>query len=76
MLCRMGMSGGLSVGRISRQCVMEQGFEEALLCGVGVGEGGLHPFTQGHEFIDLGYDAVLLGEGWEGEGQLSRFVGV
>ena len=27
----------------------------------------LQPVAQGHQFIDLGDDAVLLGEGWEGK---------
>ena len=29
------------------------------------GEGGLQPVAYRHQFIDLGDDAVLLGEGWE-----------
>ena len=28
----------------------------------------LQPVAQRHQFIDLGGNAVLLGEGWEGEG--------
>jgi len=29
------------------------------------GEAGLQPVAYRHQFIDLGDDAVLLGEGWE-----------
>jgi hypothetical protein len=38
--------------------------------GLFVGGGGdliFHGVTQGHELIDLGYDAVLLGEGRRGK---------
>ena len=27
----------------------------------------LQPITQRHQFVDFGDDAVLFGEGWEGE---------
>jgi hypothetical protein len=29
--------------------------------------GSLQPFAERHQFIDLGDDAALLGEGWEGD---------
>ena len=47
---------------------MQQGFEEALAGCIGIGEAGLQSVAQRHQFIDRGDDAVLLGEGWEGEG--------
>jgi len=28
--------------------------------------------AEGIQFVDLGEDAVLFGEGWEGDGSLSR----
>ena len=31
----------------------------------------LQPVAQRHQLIDLGDDAVLLGEGWEGKGQVA-----
>ena len=42
---------------------MEEGFEEPGAGGVGGGEGGLQPVAEGH----LRHDAVLFGEGWEGD---------
>ena len=32
----------------------------------------LQPIAQRHQFIDLGDDAVLLGEGWEGNRNCSK----
>ena len=31
------------------------------------GKGGFQTVAQGHQFFDLGDDAVLLGEGWKGK---------
>ena len=56
----MGMaapgSGGLEGG-------FDQGGGEAILLGAGLGEVGLEAVDEGHQFIDLGDDAVLFGEG-------------
>lgn len=46
---------------------MEEGYEEAGAGGVGSDEGGLQPVAEGHEGIDFRHDAVLFGEGWEGD---------
>ena len=32
----------------------------------------LQPVAQRHQFIDLGDDAALLGEGWEGKGRMRK----
>lgn len=48
---------------------MEKGFEEAAALLLGSGELRFQPITQGHQFIDLGDDAVLFGERREGDGK-------
>ena len=47
--------------------LVEECFEEAGAGGVGGGEGRLQPVAEGHEGVDLGHNAVLFGEGWEGD---------
>ncbi len=42
--------------------------------GGGGGEGGLQPVAQRHQFIDLGDDAVLFHEGWEGDLDFSELT--
>ena len=42
---------------------MKDGVEQAAAGGVSVVEARLHPVAQGHQLIDLGDNAVLLGEG-------------
>ena len=37
------------------------------------GEARFQPVAQGHQFIDFGDDAVLLGEGWEGNRNAIHF---
>jgi|GEM_PF-3365362 len=44
---------------------MQHGFEQAAVVGLGGGELGFELVAQGHQLIDLGYDAVLFGERWE-----------
>ena len=57
---RMGMvargSGGLEGG-------FDEGGGEAFLLRAGLGEAGLEAVDEGHQFVDLGDDAVLFGEG-------------
>ena len=48
---------------------MEDGFEEAAAFGLGGGELRFQPVAQGHQFIHLGDDAVLFGEGWKWNGE-------
>src|ERR1017187_5734379 len=48
-------------------CRLEQVFEEAAGLGLGGGESGFQAVAEGHQIIDFGDDAVLLGE-W-GKGQ-------
>ena len=36
---------------------------------------GLQFVAQGHQLIDLGDDAVLLGERWEGKGRVREILG-
>jgi hypothetical protein len=50
-----------------RQGLVEEGFEEVAAGGVGGGEAGLQAVEQGHQGVDLGDDAVLFGERWEGD---------
>jgi hypothetical protein len=50
-----------------RQGLVEEGFEEVVAGGVGGGEAGLQAVEQGHQGVDLGDDAVLFGERWEGD---------
>jgi hypothetical protein len=50
-----------------RQCLMKQSVEQAAAGHVTGGETRLQSIAQRHQFIDLGDDAVLLGEGWEGD---------
>lgn len=47
------------------ECGFDQGGGEALLPGAGLGEVGLEAVDEGQQFVDLGDDAVLLGEWWE-----------
>ena len=42
---------------------MEGGFERGAAGVGGVGEAGFQFVAEGHEFIDFGDDALLLGEG-------------
>ncbi len=49
---------------------MEERFEQAAAGGVGGGEAGLQPVAQRHQGIDLRHDAVLFGEGWDGDREL------
>ena len=60
----MGMAAPWSSG-------LEGGFDqrggEAFLPGAGLGEAGLEAVNEGQQFIDLGDDAVLFGEGRERE---------
>ena len=49
---------------------MEDGFEQAAACVVAGGEAFFQPVAERHQFIDLGDDAVLFGEGWEGNQEL------
>ncbi len=47
--------------------LVQEGVEEAVAGFVAVGKAGFQAVAQGHQFIDLGDDAVLFGEGWEGK---------
>ena len=51
-----------------RERLGEQRVEQAAAGGGGGGEARLQPVAQRHQRIDLGDDAVLFGEGWEGNG--------
>ena len=44
---------------------VQQRVKQAATGVVSGGEARLQPVTQGYQFIDLGDDAMLLGEGWE-----------
>ena len=55
---------------------MEDGFEEAAGFGLGGGELGFEAVAEGHQLVDLGDDAVLLGEGWEGDAASSQRIDV
>ena len=57
-------SGGLEGG-------FDQGGGEAFLLCAGLGEAGLEAVDQGQQFIYFGDDAVLFGEGWEGNWQVN-----
>ena len=46
---------------------MERGFEEPAADGLAGSELRFQPVAQGHQLIDLGDDAVLLGEGRKGD---------
>ena len=65
----LALLGGLAHRRLSGvHGFAECGFEEAGAGGRGGGEAGFELVAEGHEFGDLGDDAVLLGEGWDGYG--------
>lgn len=57
---------------IRLQCLVQQGVEQALLGIVPCSETRLQPITQCHQFIHFGDDAMLFGEGWAGEMEVSR----
>jgi hypothetical protein len=50
-----------------REGLGQKGVEKAAAGGAGMGEARLQPVAKRHQLIDLGYDAVLFGEGWEGK---------
>ena len=52
---------------------MQHGLKQAALS-VSAVRVGLQLVAQCHQFIDLGDDAVLLGEGWKREGKCSAIV--
>ena len=52
-----------------RERLGEQRVEQAAAGGGGGGEACLQPVAERHQRIDLGDDAVLFGEGWEGKGE-------
>ena len=43
--------------------LVEEGLKEAGTSDIGSGETRLQPVAEGHELVDLGNDAMLLGEG-------------
>jgi hypothetical protein len=49
-----------------RQRFGEQGVEEAAARGGGGGQARFEAVAERHQRVDLGDDAVLFGEGWEG----------
>ena len=53
-----------------RQGFGQQRVEQAAAGGGGGGEARLQPVAERHQRIDLGDDAVLFGEGWEGNRNL------
>ncbi len=63
---RPASCGLLQIAFFFRQCLGQQRIEQAAACVLAGGEGRLQPVTQRHQFIDLGDDAALLGEGWQG----------
>ena len=48
------------------QGFVQHGFQQAAAVGFGGGELGFQLVAQRHQFVYFGDDAVLLGEGWEG----------
>lgn len=52
---------------------MKQDFEQAAAFGLDGAELCLQPVTEGHQFIDFGDDALLLGKGILRKRMLSRF---
>lgn len=48
-----------------RDGLLDDSVGEVDLGGFGVGEARLEGVAQGHEFVDLGDDAVLFGKRWE-----------
>ena len=46
---------------------MQYGFQQAAAVGLGGGELGFQLVAQRHQFVHLGDDAVLFGEGWKGD---------
>ena len=49
------------------ECVVEDDFKQAAACVVASRDAFFQTVPQRHQFIDLGHDAVLFGEGWEGK---------
>jgi hypothetical protein len=45
--------------------MMQHRLKQAARLGLGRGKAGFQLVAQGHQFIDLGDDAVLLGKRWE-----------
>lgn len=54
------------------QRLVQQGFEEARAGGGGGAEAGFQLIAERHQGFDLGHDAVLFGEGGEGEYHLAQ----
>ena len=46
---------------------MEDGFEETAAFDLDIGQLGLQPVAERHQLFDLGDDAMLFGEGWDGD---------
>ena len=45
---------------------MKHGFEQSAAVGLRAGKLRFKLVAEGHQFVDLGDDAVLLGERWNG----------
>ena len=58
-------TAGSGVGRVEPR---ESRRGQPVSRGLPLGTRSLQPVAERHQFIDLGNDAVLLGEGWEGTG--------
>ena len=54
------------------ECVVEDDFKQAAACVVAGSEALFQPVAERHQFIDLGDDAVLFGEGWESKSQIEQ----
>jgi hypothetical protein len=63
----------LLCGQSAAQRLRQQRLQQPPALLIGLVELLLQLVAEGHQFIHLGDDAVLFGEGWEGDGSLFRF---
>ena len=63
---------GLGIGRVEAG---EARRRQPVARRLPLGPRRLQPIAQRHQFIDLGDDAVLFGEGWEGKGRVREMLG-
>ena len=62
---------GFGIGRVEAG---EAGRRQPVARCLPLGPGRFQAVAEGHQFIDLGDNAVLLGEGWEGEANSRRSI--
>ena len=67
---RASVAKGVGIGRVEAG---EARRRQPVARRLPLGPRRLQPVAQGHQFIDLGDDAVLFGERWEGKGECAKY---